>query len=636
MGDGGFWHNGLTSGIANAVFNRSDNLTIVVDNNYTSATGGQDLLSSKGGHASRSTGHAIERAVKGVGVEWVKTVTHTFDVSAMRAALRDALTTRATGPKVLVAQSECMLNRQRRERPLVKAAVARGERVVRERFGVDSDTCTGDHSCIRLSGCPSLSIKANPDPLRTDPVATVLDSCVGCGVCGEVSHAAVLCPSFYKARIVSNPSRPDRVHAAAARRGHRRAAAARRAPARPFRPSRLPPAMDAAPIKIAILAIGGEGGGVLADWIVDLAEHSGWLAQATSVPGVAQRTGATIYYVELFPAAAAGVAGAEPVLALMPMPGDVDIVLASELMEAARAVQRGLVTADRTTLIASTHRVWSITEKTALGDGRVSAAALVGHTRAAAARLVSFDMAEAAETPAASSAPSCSARLPAAARCRSAAPRSRTRSRAAASARSPADAPSMPASRARRRPLPRPPVPTRRASPTARRWRRPPPRPLHRIRQRRRQEQRRRRAIRRSPRWSAARAPAFRSRRRRSFSKECGRTIDWQDPAYAALYLERLAGLQAAAPRAEPRLIAESARPSRALDDLRRHDPRCGAEDARDALRARPGECAPIPASWSRSTSTCTRACRRSARRCPRRSAAGSSGRAGRAAWSSG
>ena len=211
MGDGGFWHNGLTSGIANAVFNRSDNLTIVVDNNYTSATGGQDLLSSKGGHASRSTGHAIERAVKGVGVEWVKTVTHTFDVSAMRDALRDALTTKATGPKVLVAQSECMLNRQRRERPLVKAAVARGERVVRERFGVDSDTCTGDHSCIRLSGCPSLSIKANPDPLRTDPVATVLESCVGCGNCGDVSHAAVLCPSFYKAQIVSNPNGWDRL-----------------------------------------------------------------------------------------------------------------------------------------------------------------------------------------------------------------------------------------------------------------------------------------------------------------------------------------------------------------------------------------------------------------------------------------
>jgi len=213
MGDGGFWHNGLTSGIANAVFNRSDNLTIVVDNNYTSATGGQDILSSHANNATRSTGHAIERAVRGVGVEWVKTVTHTFDVGAMRDALRDALTTRATGPKVLIAQSECMLNRQRRERPLVRRAIERGERVVRERFGVDPDTCTGDHSCIRLSGCPSLTIKPNPDPLRTDPVAAVEDSCVGCGVCGEVSHAAVLCPSFYKARILSNATVWDRLMA---------------------------------------------------------------------------------------------------------------------------------------------------------------------------------------------------------------------------------------------------------------------------------------------------------------------------------------------------------------------------------------------------------------------------------------
>jgi indolepyruvate ferredoxin oxidoreductase alpha subunit len=104
-----------------------------------------------------------------------------------------------------------MLNKQRRIKPLLRKAAQAGERVVRERFGVDPDTCTGDHSCIRLSGCPSLSIKPNPDPLRTDPVATVLDSCVGCGVCGEVSHAAVLCPSFYKARIVTNPSALDRL-----------------------------------------------------------------------------------------------------------------------------------------------------------------------------------------------------------------------------------------------------------------------------------------------------------------------------------------------------------------------------------------------------------------------------------------
>ena len=211
MGDGGFWHNGLTSGIANAVFNRSDNLTVVVDNNYTSATGGQDILSSFARNATRSTGHAIERAVRGVGVNWVRTIRRTYDVAGMRDALREALTTKEKGPKVLIAQSECMLNRQRREKPLVRKAIASGQRVVREKFGVDADTCTGDHSCIRLSGCPSLSIKPNPDPLRTDPVATVLDSCVGCGVCGEVSHAAVLCPSFYKAQIVSNPSRWDRL-----------------------------------------------------------------------------------------------------------------------------------------------------------------------------------------------------------------------------------------------------------------------------------------------------------------------------------------------------------------------------------------------------------------------------------------
>ncbi|MEJ8850439.1 indolepyruvate ferredoxin oxidoreductase subunit alpha [Variovorax rhizosphaerae] len=211
MGDGGFWHNGLTSGIANAVFNRSDNLTIVVDNNYTSATGGQDILSSKANNPTRSTGHEIEQAVRGVGVKWVKTMRRTYDVAGMRDLLRDALTTKEKGPKVLIAQSECMLNKQRREKPLVRKAVAEGKRVVREKFGIDSDTCTGDHSCIRLSGCPSLSIKPNPDPLRTDPIATVLDSCVGCGNCGDVSHAAVLCPSFYKAQVVSNPSGWDKL-----------------------------------------------------------------------------------------------------------------------------------------------------------------------------------------------------------------------------------------------------------------------------------------------------------------------------------------------------------------------------------------------------------------------------------------
>jgi indolepyruvate ferredoxin oxidoreductase, alpha subunit len=210
MGDGGFWHNGLTSGVGNAVFNQTDNVLVVIDNGYSAATGGQDVLSSKALNPIRSTNNPIESAVRGVGVKWVRTVTHTYSLTQMRDALREALTTPSKGPKVVIAQSECMLNRQRRVKPQIRKKIESGERVVRERFGIDPDTCTGDHSCIRLSGCPSLTIKPNPDPLRRDPIASVIDSCVGCGLCGEVAHAAVLCPSFYRAEIINNPTGWDR------------------------------------------------------------------------------------------------------------------------------------------------------------------------------------------------------------------------------------------------------------------------------------------------------------------------------------------------------------------------------------------------------------------------------------------
>lgn len=149
-------------------------------------------------------------------------------------------------------------------------------------------------------------------------------------------------------------------------------------------------------ITIAILAMGGEGGGVLADWLVDLAEQNGYFAQTTSVPGVAQRTGATVYYLEMFPEAAVP-AGRMPVMALSPVPGEVDIVIASELMEAGRALQRGLVTASRTTFVASTHRVYSMTERTAMGDGRVSSDKLLEGGRAAARHFISADFAQLAE-----------------------------------------------------------------------------------------------------------------------------------------------------------------------------------------------------------------------------------------------
>src|SRR6187551_297206 len=199
VGDGGFWHNGLASSVGNAVFNKSDNVLIVVDNGYAAATGGQDVLSSAAVNSLRATRNPIEKAVRGVGVKWVRTLTRTYDVAKMRDTLREALTTAVKGPKVIIAQSECMLNKQRRVRPLM-----------RQRLGVDPDTCTGDHSCIRLSGCPSLTLAPNPDPLRREPVTKVINSCVGCGLCGEVAHAAVLCPSFYRASIIANPTAWDR------------------------------------------------------------------------------------------------------------------------------------------------------------------------------------------------------------------------------------------------------------------------------------------------------------------------------------------------------------------------------------------------------------------------------------------
>jgi indolepyruvate ferredoxin oxidoreductase alpha subunit len=210
MGDGGFWHNGLTSGIGNAVFNQDDTVTIIVDNGYSAATGGQDILSSRADTDGRSTRHPIEVAVRGVGGKWVRTLNNTYRIEKMRDTIREAMTSASPGPKVIVAQSECMLNKQRREKPLQAKALKAGKRVTRERFGIDPDTCTGDHSCIRLSGCPSLSIAPNPDPLRTHPIAKVDNSCVGCGLCGEVAHAAILCPSFYKATLVNNPGRFER------------------------------------------------------------------------------------------------------------------------------------------------------------------------------------------------------------------------------------------------------------------------------------------------------------------------------------------------------------------------------------------------------------------------------------------
>jgi indolepyruvate ferredoxin oxidoreductase alpha subunit len=209
MGDGGFWHNGLSTGISSAVFNKNDSVLVIMKNGYTSATGTQNIPSSGRNAHDEPVDMSIESALKGVGVKWLRTI-RTYNIATMVRTLREAMATKEPGLKVIVADGECQLERQRRIRPLIAKQLAKGERVVRTRFGVDEDVCTGDHSCIRLSGCPSLTVKPTSDPLRTDPVAHVNNGCVGCGVCGEVAHAAVLCPSFYKADIVQNPGWFDR------------------------------------------------------------------------------------------------------------------------------------------------------------------------------------------------------------------------------------------------------------------------------------------------------------------------------------------------------------------------------------------------------------------------------------------
>jgi indolepyruvate ferredoxin oxidoreductase alpha subunit len=209
MGDGGFWHNGLITGVASNLFNKGDGVLIVMQNGYTSATGQQFMPSSASSPSGQAPGMDIETTLRALGVKWLRKV-RTYGVANMVKTLKEAMRTAERGLKVIIADGECQLARQRRVRAEDAKKLERGERVTRARYGVDDEICTGDHSCIRLSGCPSLTVKPSPDPLRTDPVATVIESCVGCGLCGEVAHAAVLCPSFYRAEIVRNATWWDR------------------------------------------------------------------------------------------------------------------------------------------------------------------------------------------------------------------------------------------------------------------------------------------------------------------------------------------------------------------------------------------------------------------------------------------
>ncbi|HEY0224343.1 MAG TPA: indolepyruvate oxidoreductase subunit beta family protein [Pseudolabrys sp.] len=404
MGDGGFWHNGLITGVASNLFNKGDGVLIVMQNGYASATGQQYIISSTTSRDGAVPGVDIEQTLRSMGVKWLRKV-RSYGVATMVRTLKEAMRTAEKGLKVIIADGECQLARQRRVRAEDAVKLEQGKRVTRTRYGVDDEICTGDHSCIRLSGCPSLTVKPSTDPLRTDPVAAVIESCVGCGLCGEVAHAAVLCPSFYRAEMVRNATWRDRalfrmrqkvidwlggdhspspppLRERSPSEARREGGELQQSLSPAITPLPNPPphggrerAEQAAdlsrPITLLIAALGGEGGGVLTNWIVGAAEQAGFPVQSTSIPGVAQRTGATTYYIEILPVPAHELGGKRPVLALTPGVGDIDIAVASELLEAGRTVANGFVTPDRTSFIASVSRFYAMDEKTAMGDGRV-------------------------------------------------------------------------------------------------------------------------------------------------------------------------------------------------------------------------------------------------------------------------
>ena len=196
--------------MSSTLLNQGDGVLVIMKNGYTSATGTQETVSTPGSEAKRvaegssatSDEMTIEQTLSGMGVKWLRTV-HNYRVAEVRDTLLEAIRSPFQGLKVVVAEGECQLERQRRLRPLRERQKALGLRTVRVRYGVDASTCTGDHSCIRLSGCPTLTLAPSTDPLKTAPVAHVTDGCVGCGLCGEVADAPVLCPSFHKIEVVS-------------------------------------------------------------------------------------------------------------------------------------------------------------------------------------------------------------------------------------------------------------------------------------------------------------------------------------------------------------------------------------------------------------------------------------------------
>jgi indolepyruvate ferredoxin oxidoreductase alpha subunit len=211
MGDGTFWHSGLTTSISNAVYNNQNAILIILENFWTSMTGHHENPASGKNMRQEGVVMDIEKALRGAGVRWIKRV-NPYDLGESMDALRDAYSM-DKGLRVIISRGECQLEKGRKEKVIVKKRLESGRRVVQARLGVDPEVCTGDHSCMRYNGCPSLTLKESPTILRDDPIAHIEQSCVGCGLCGEIAHAAVLCPSFYKVKIINNPSLFDRIGA---------------------------------------------------------------------------------------------------------------------------------------------------------------------------------------------------------------------------------------------------------------------------------------------------------------------------------------------------------------------------------------------------------------------------------------
>jgi len=205
MGDGGFWHNGLVTGALNAHWHGYDAVLIILENGYASATGQQHLPSTGSTPWGRPVRVSIEDTLRGMGINWIRRV-DAYDVEDTMEVLQEALDARGPSLRVVISDQECMLARKRRDRRQQTKALNTGRPLEIVRFGVDADVCTGDHSCMRLSGCPSLTLRSEDDPLKDSPPAYIDSSCLGCGLCGAAAHAARLCPSFYSARRQVNAS----------------------------------------------------------------------------------------------------------------------------------------------------------------------------------------------------------------------------------------------------------------------------------------------------------------------------------------------------------------------------------------------------------------------------------------------